>query len=306
MAIRTSERDPGQRFALRLRQSSARSLTLLCACSLLALTLAVLAVLTSQSAPFFSAVPLKDFLLGTEWRPTLTGGQFGVLPLVAGSVTIMIGSGMIALPLGVLSAIFLNEFAGAKLRSALKLPLELLAAIPAVVYGYIGLFYVTPMLRHVSKAFQASNATSAAIVVGLMILPLVSSLCEDAIHAVPRALREGGYALGLTKAEVTSKLVLPSAYSGIAASFVLALARALGETMAVTLAAGSTPLLAFAPQKGMATMTSYIVTTSEGEAASSSARFASVFAVGITLFALTLAMNLLAVRLVDRFRRRYL
>jgi phosphate transport system permease protein len=183
--------------------------------------------------------------------------------------------------------------------------LELLAGIPTVVYGYLGLFLVTPLLRHLIPDIQSSNAAAGAIVVGIMILPLVSSLCEDALSAVPKALREGAYGLGATKMEVTTKIVVPAALSGIMASFILALSRALGETMAVTLAAGSNPDLTLNPAKSIETMTAYIVTTASGDAATGSVRYTSIFAVGVTLFAFTMVMNLIAVRLVRRFRQVY-
>ena len=226
-------------FGLReLQDGSARYFTFFCAFVSIATTLGIVWVLFSQAVPFFRAVPLVDFLSGTEWRPTASQPKFGVLPLVIGTLQITIGAGIIAIPLGVLSAVYMSEYASPRVRGILKPALELLAGIPTVVYGYFGLFFVTPMLRKVLPDIQSSNMLAGAVVVGIMILPLVSSLCEDALRAVPRALREAGYGLGATKREVVIKTVIPAAFSGIMAAFVLALSRALGETMAVALAAG--------------------------------------------------------------------
>ena len=269
-------------------------------------TIGIITVLITQSVPFFKEVSFTDFFTGTVWAPTPEPGKFGILPLVTGTLMITIGAGLIAIPLGLLSAIYLSEYAPHRLRNVLKPTLELLAGIPTVVFGYFGLFFVTPALRHIYPQIESSNAAAGAIVVGIMILPLVSSLCEDALTAVPRALREGAYGLGATKMEVTTRIVVPGALSGIMASFILALSRALGETMAVTLAAGSNPILSLNPAKAIETMTAYIVSTSKGDAGAGSVRYNSIFAVGITLFAFTLAMNLIAARLVKKFRQVYI
>ncbi len=276
-----------------------------CALVSVVTTFGIIYVLLSQSIPFFRAVSPVDFFSGTEWSPTPEPGKFGVIPLIVGTLMITVGAGIVAVPIGLLSAIFLSEYARPRLRNVLKPLLELLAGIPTVVYGYFGLFFVTPLLRHVIPGIQSSNAASGAIVVGIMILPLVSSLCEDALSAVPRSLREGAFALGATKTEVTTKIVVPGALSGIMASFILALSRALGETMAVTLAAGSNPVLTFNPAKAIETMTAYIVSTSKGDASIGTVRYNSIFAVGVTLFVFTMVMNLIAIRLVKRFRQVY-
>jgi len=277
----------------------------ICAAVSIVTTIGIIFVLVSQSIPFFRTVSPVDFFTGTDWSPTPEPGKFGVIPLIYGTVMITIGAGLIAVPLGLLSAIFLSEYAPSWLRNFLKPALELLAGIPTVVFGYFGLFFVTPLLRHVIPAIQSSNALSGAIVVGIMILPLVSSLCEDAISAVPRSLREGAYGLGATKMEVTTKIVIPGALSGVMASFILALSRALGETMAVTLAAGSNPILTFNPAKAIETMTAYIVSTSKGDAGVGTVRYNSIFAVGFTLFVFTMMMNMIALRLVKKFRQVY-
>jgi phosphate transport system permease protein len=268
-------------------------------------TFGIIWVLLSQSIPFFRTVSPLDFFTGTEWRPTREPIAYGVLPLITGTLMITVGAGIVAIPLGLLSAIFLSEYASVRVRSILKPLLELLAGIPTVVYGYFGLFFVTPLLKPLLPGIQSSNALAGAIVVGIMILPLVSSLCEDALAAVPRPLRDAAYALGATKAEVTTRTIVPAALSGIMAAFILALSRALGETMAVALAAGSTPQLTFNPTQSVQTMTAYIVSTSKGDAPAGTMKSYSLFAVGVTLFAFTLFLNVIAARLVRRFRQVY-
>lgn len=280
-------------------------LTFACALVSVATTVGILTVLVSQSLPFFKSVSPVEFLTGTEWGPSRTPPNYGVLPLVVGTLIITVGAGLIAVPLGLLSAIYMSEYAQPKVRAVLKPGLEILAGIPTVVYGYFGLFFITPMLKQVIPSLQSSNALAGAIVVGIMILPLVSSLCEDAIRAVPRALREGAYGVGCTKLEVTMRIVVPAALSGIMASFILALSRALGETMAVTLAAGSNPQLTWNPAQSIQTMTAYIVSTAKGDAPAGTTKYYSLFAVGVTLFVFTLVMNLIAQKLVRRFRQVY-
>lgn len=289
----------------RLSQGVARWVTFACALLSVATTFGIVVTLFTQAAPFFARVPVLDFLTGREWRPTNTPPAFGVLPLVGGTLLVTVGAGLVAIPLGLLAAVYLAEYATPRVRGILKPGLELLAGVPTVVYGYLGLTLVTPLLRNLPLlgGIQAQNALTGAIVVGIMILPLVSSLCEDAISAVPRALREGAYGLGATRAETIRGIVLPSALSGIMASFILALSRALGETMAVTLAAGATARLTLDPRLSVETMTAYIVTTASGDAARGSVKYEAIFAVGAALFVVTLAMNLLAQSLVRRFRR---
>lgn len=288
-----------------LSEGAIKWLTFACAVVSLATTVGILTVLISQSLPFFREVSPSAFLAGTDWGPSRTPPAFGVLPLVVGTLEITVGAGLIAVPIGLLSAIYMSEYAQPKVRATLKPALELLAGIPTVVYGYFGLFFITPTLKKFIPALQSSNALAGAIVVGIMILPLVSSLCEDAIRAVPRSLREGAYGMGSTKLEVTTKIVVPAALSGIMASFILALSRALGETMAVTLAAGSNPQLTWNPAESIQTMTAYIVSTAKGDAPAGTTKYYSLFAVGITLFVFTLVMNLVAQKLVRKFRQVY-
>ncbi len=299
------KRHPSVHLQRQVREGTIKLFCALCAILSIITTFAIVYTLLSQALPFFAKVNLKDFFTGTEWQPTPEPGHYGILPLVSGTLMITFGAGIFAVPLGLLSAIYLAEYAKPKVRAILKPALELLAGIPTVVYGYFGLFFVTPALKKVLPDIQASNALAGAIVVGIMILPLVSSLCEDAISSVPRALKEGAQGLGATKAEATMKIVVPAALSGIVASFILALSRALGETMAVTLAAGSNPILTFNPTKGIETMTAYMVNTSKGDIEVGSMKYLSIFAVGLILFALTFSMNLFARRMVAKFKLNY-
>lgn len=301
--------DPARRRrGLLIHGGKERAIKYFCfACAAISIftTLAIIVILVGESFGFFKEIGLKEFLLGTKWEPGAATPKYGVLPLLSGTLIITVGSALIAVPLGLLCAIFLSEYAPRKVRGILKPALELLAGIPTVVYGYFALFLVTPLLKHIIPGIQPTNALAGAIVVGIMILPLVSSLCEDAISAVPRALREGAYGLGATKLEVTTKIVVPAALSGIMAAFILALSRAIGETMAVTLASGATPNLTLNPAKSIQTMTSYIVNTSKGDLPAGSLKFSTIFAVGVALFVMTMLMNMLASYLVRKFRRVY-
>ena len=278
---------------------------LVCALGSVLTTFGIIYALLSEAIHFFRKVPLSQFFGGTEWAPTYSNPQFGVLPLIGGTIMITIGAGLIAVPLGLLVGVYLSEYAKPKMRGILKPTLEVLAGIPTVVYGFFGLFVVTPFLRSFIPGVQVYNAAAGAIVVGVMILPLVASLCEEAIRAVPRGLREGAYGLGATKFEVTMKIVVPGALSGIMASFILALSRAVGETMAVTLAAGATPKLTLDPRDSIQTMTAYIVQISKGDTPAGTTAYYTLFAVGLTLFTITFLMNILAHKLVKRYRQVY-
>jgi phosphate transport system permease protein len=268
-------------------------------------TVGIVGALLSQSLAFFRAVPIWDFLTGTTWTPLFVPQNFGVLPLLAGSLLIAGGAAIVALPIGLASAIYLSEYAPDRLRRVLKPMLEVLAGVPTVVYGYFALMVVTPMLRSIWPDTSIFNAASASIVVGIMIIPMVSSLSEDALAAVPRSLREGAYALGATKFEVATRSVVPAALSGIIASFILAISRAIGETMIVTIAAGSTPNLTLNPLESVQTMTAYIAQTSMGEAPHGSVEYQTIFAVGLALFAVTLLMNVVSIAVLRRFREVY-
>lgn len=269
------------------------------------ITVGIVVVLLGETLSFFAHVSPVEFFLGTEWTPLFRNPSFGVLPLMAGSFVVAAGAAVLAVPVGLLSAIYLSEYSGPRLRGVLKPVLEILAGIPTVVYGYFALTFITPLLRTFLPETEIFNAASAAIVVGIMIVPTVSSLSEDALRAVPDALREGAYGLGATKMEVSLRVVVPSALSGIIASFILGLSRAVGETMAVAIAAGNMPNLTLNALESMQTMTAYIVQASLGDTPHGSIGYQTIFAVGMTLFLITLAMNVLSQWVLARFREEY-
>lgn len=268
-------------------------------------TLGIVAVLLFEAFGFFREVSPLAFLTGTKWTPLFRPQHFGVLPLLSGSLLIAFGAAAVALPLGLLSAIYLSEYAHTRVRAILKPALEILAGVPTVVYGYFALTFVTPFLRVLWPETEIFNALSAAVVMGIMIIPMVSSLSEDALSAVPRSLREGAYALGATKFEVATRTVVPAALSGILASFILAISRAIGETMIVTIAAGATPKLTLNPLESVQTMTAYIAQVSLGEVPHGTLEYRTIFAVGLTLFFITLLMNLVSNAVLSRYREVY-
>lgn len=290
---------------LHVSESVQRWICLACALVSIVTTFGIVYVLLDETVQFFQRVSIWEFLTGREWTPLFSSPKFGVLPLLCGTFLVAAGAALFALPLGLMTAIYLSEYASPRVRKILKPTLEVLAGVPTVVYGYFGLTFVTPMLRNVFPDVQVFNAASGAIVVGIMVLPLVSSLCEDALSAVPRGLREAAYGLGSTKSEVSMKVVVPSALSGIVSSFILAISRAVGETMAVTLAAGMTPKLTLNPAESIQTMTAYIVQVSQGDTPAGTTVYKTIFAVGMTLFLITLVMNIIARKLVAKFRTAY-
>ena len=277
----------------------------LCTFLSILITVGIVAILLFEAISFFGDVSFIDFITGTRWTPLFSSKQFGVLALVAGTTLTAVLAMMVALPLGLLSAIYLSEYAPDLVRRTVKPILEVLAGIPTVVYGYFALLFVTPILRGISEDISVFNALSAAMVMGLMILPMVSSLSEDAMRAVPRSLREGAYALGSTKLEVSTLVVVPAALSGIVSAFILAVSRAIGETMIVTIAAGQNPHFTLNPFVPIETMTAYIVQVSQGDAPTGSIEFKTIFAVALLLFVITLGMNLLSQYVVSRFREEY-
>jgi len=294
-----------------LRETLVSLFLLLCAVITVLTTAGIILVLGVETIAFFreSHVGLGEFLLGTVLRPEGDPPRFGILPLAWGTFVIAAGSSLIALPIGLLSAIFLSEYAPLHVRAVLKPALELLAGIPTIVYGYLALLLVTPTLKAVFEPMgirvETFNALSACIVVGVMIIPMVSSLSEDVLSAVPRGLREAGYGLGATKFEVSTRIVLPAALSGVVASFILAVSRAIGETMAVVLAAGMRPQISPNPLTSVETMTAYIVAVTGGEASYGSPEYLSLFAVGMALFLMTLMLNLLSGLVLRRYREVY-
>jgi phosphate transport system permease protein len=286
----------------RIREKSIEIILLLCTLVSLVTTIGLIVVLGKESISFFESVPLSQFLFGTQWEPLLEPRSFGVLPLVSGTMMIVIGSILFALPIGLATAFFLSEYASHQTRFWLKPFLEVLAGIPTVVYGFFALMFVTPAIRYVLPQTEVFNALSAAIVVGIMILPMIVSLSDDAFRSVPRATKEGGYAMGATSFEVAWQILLPASVTRVLAAVVLALSRALGETMAVTLAAGATPKLTANPLESIQTMTAYIVQVTLGDAPAGGIEFRTIMAVGALLFVITFAMNWFAHRMVRRQR----
>jgi phosphate transport system permease protein len=282
-----------------------------CAAITIFTTAGIILVLGSQSIEFFRLpdVSLTDVFFGKTLRPSADPPKFGILPLLWGTFMVAAGSSLIALPIGLLSAIYLSEYAPRAVRNILKPTLELLAGIPTIVYGYLALLLVTPLLKRLLDPMgwrvESFNALSACIVVGVMIIPLVSSLSEDVLAAVPRGLREAAFGLGATKFEVCTRVVLPAALSGVFASFILAVSRAVGETMAVVLAAGMRPQITLNPLTQIETMTTYIVQVIGGEAAFGEPKYLSLFVVGLTLFAITLTLNIISGWVLRHFREVY-
>ncbi len=283
-----------------LQEKAIELVLLLCTLFTLLITVVILWCLLDESFQFFAEVPILDFLTGTRWEPLLEPKSFGVLPLVCGTLLVVVCSGALALPIGLVTAIYLSEYSRPSTRDIMKPILELLAGIPSIVYGYFALTFITPLLGIFFPNIQVFNAASASIVVAIMILPLVASLCDDAFRSVPPALRQGGYAMGATTYEVVTQLVVPATFSRILAAFILAISRAIGETMAVTLAAGATPNLTINPLESIQTMTSYIVQISLGDISAEGIEFKSSMAVGALLFFMTFGLNAVAHKVVSR------
>ena len=280
-------------------------LLFLCAALSVLTTAGIIVVLAVETVAFLSEVSIVEFLTGTEWTPLFANQRFGVLPLVVGTMLVSAIAMAVALPMGLLSAIYLSEYAPSGLRRVIKPVLELLAGVPTVVYGYFALTFVTPLLQQFLPTLSGFNALSPGLVMGLMILPLVSSLSEDAMRAVPRGLREGSYALGATRMQTALKVVVPAAFSGITAAFILAVSRAVGETMIVAIAAGQQPRLTGNPFVPIETMTAYIVQVSLGDTPQGTIEYRTIFAVGMLLFVMTFGLNLISTWLRERFREEY-
>lgn len=268
-------------------------------------TIAIVLVLLGETLAFFKEVSIIEFLTGTKWTPQYADKHFGILPLINGTMLVTVLACLLAMPIGLGSAIYLSEYAPDRVRRIVKPILEVLAGIPTIVYGYFALTFVTPIIRYILPETSIYNALSASIVMGVMILPMVASLSEDAMIAVPRKLRDGAYALGATRFEVALKVVVPAALSGIISSFVLAFSRAVGETMIVTVAAGALAQLTLNPLESVQTMTAFIVNISLGDVPHGSIESRSIFAVGMTLFVITLVMNRIAQRISKRFKEEY-
>jgi len=308
MGATTTFASRGRRQRLPLRrvfEGGIERLLLACAVVSVGTTAGIIGVLAFETFDFFREVSLFDFLTDTQWTPLFTDKHFGILPLVTGTLLVASGAMVVSLPLGLMAAIFLSEYASDRTRRTLKPLLEVLAGVPTVVYGYFALLSVTPIIRAIIPETEIFNALSPALVIGIMIIPLVSSLSEDAMTAVPRSLREAAYALGATPAEVALKVVVPAASSGIAASFILAVSRAIGETMIVAIAGGLQPRLTLNPLEGIETMTAYIVQVSLGDTPHGTLEYKTLFAVGMCLFLMTLVLNVISQWILKRYREQY-
>jgi len=277
----------------------------LCASLSIFVTIGILLVLAFETFQFFQTVSPLEFLFGTTWTPLFFDQQFGVLPLVAGTALVSTVAMLVAVPAGLLTAIYLSEYAPTSVRRVVKPILEVLSGVPTVVYGYFALLFVTPLLQNIVPGLSGFNALSPGLVMGIMILPMMSSLSEDAMHSVPRGLREAAYALGATKAQVAVRVIVPAAFSGISAAAILAISRAIGETMIVTIAAGQQPRLTANPLVPIETMTAYIVQVSLGDTPAGTIEYQTIFAVGMLLFVSTFVLNLVSNWLRERFREEY-
>ena len=269
------------------------------------ITIGIVGVLIFETFEFFKVVSIFDFLTDTQWTPLFSEKHFGILPLFAGTFLTTIIAMAVSLPIGVITAIYLSEHAPEKLRGVVKPILEVLAAVPTVVYGYFALLFVTPLLQRIMPDMSGFNSLAPGIVMGIMIIPIISSLSEDAMHAVPMSLREGALALGSTKFQVALKVVLPAALSGIASSFILGISRAVGETMIVAIAAGQQPRLTLNPLVPIETVTAYIVQVSLGDTPTGTIEYSTIFAAGMSLFIVTFVLNIVSYWLKKRFREEY-
>ena len=289
----------------RLKERIIESLLFVAAFSSVAITVGIVGTLIYESSTFFAHVSIRDFLTDTLWTPLFASPHFGIVPLVAGTLVTTAVALAVALPIGTVVAIYLSEFAPSTVREVIKPSLELLSAVPTVVYGYFALQFMSPLLQKVIPGLPTFNMLSAGVVMGIMIIPYVSSLSEDAMRAVPMSLREGAYAMGANRIITALKVVYPSALSGIVASYILAISRAIGETMIVAIAAGMQPNLTFDPREPAATITAFIVQVSLGDLPHGSIGYQSIFAAGLTLFIMTLAFNIIGYVLRKRFREVY-
>jgi phosphate transport system permease protein len=284
----------------------------LCAALSVLTTTAIVIALIEPTIDFFGVVPIDNFLFGTEWSPQFEPPSFGVLPIVAGTLNVALWAMLFAVPIGLAVAIYLSEYASPRVRRTVKPALEILAGIPTVAVGIFAVTFILPELIEplwpgdlLGGAEKPFMALAASLGIGLMVVPIIASISEDAMSAVPRGLREGAYAMGATRMKVATRVVFPAAISGIVASVVLAISRTVGETMVVLLAAGSTPHLTFLPNEAVQTMTAYIAVVATGDLSTGSLDYKSVFAVGTVLFLMTLAMNLVSIRLVRKYREVY-
>ncbi|MCC6544250.1 MAG: phosphate ABC transporter permease subunit PstC [Nitrospirae bacterium] len=289
----------------RIKERLIERMLLLSALFSIFITAGIIAVLLFETFEFFKEVSIIEFLTDTQWTPLFAEKHFGILPLFAGTLLTTLIAIIVAIPIGLTSSIYLSEYASVRVRTVVKPALEILAAVPTVVYGYFALLLVTPALQKIFPNLSGFNALSPGIVMGIMIIPIISSLSEDAMHAVPMGLREGAYALGSTRLQVAVRVVVPAAFSGIAASFILGISRAVGETMIVAIAAGQQPRLTMNPFVPVETVTAYIVQVSLGDTPTGTIEYRTIFAVGISLFVVTFGLNMVSYWFRKRFREEY-
>ena len=282
-----------------------KALLALCALISVATTVGIVAALLEPSIEFFREVSIVDYFTGTNWAPLFEPSSFGVLPLVAGTLAVTFWACLVCMPFGLGAAIYLSEYAQPRARRSLKPALEVLAGIPTVVYGFFALTFFTPLLQDIGIEVDTFNILSAGIVMGVMLIPTVASISEDAMSAVPQELRDGAYGLGASRLQVSTRIVVPAAISGIIASYVLAISRAIGETMIVLIAAGGIAQLTFDAREPAQTMTAFIAATGIGDVPTGSIEYKTIFAVGLTLFVATLVMNVISIRLVRKYREIY-
>jgi phosphate transport system permease protein len=289
----------------RYGESAVKYVLMACAAVSVLTTIGIVVALAEPAIEFFQDVSIAEFFTGTDWSPLFTPSSFGVLPLVVGTLGTTLWACLVAIPFGLGAGIYMSEYARPGTRRWLKPALEVLAGIPTVVYGYFALTAVTPFLQDIGIEVTVFNALAAGLVMGVMILPTVASLSDDAMTAVPMSLREGAYGLGASKLQVSTRVVVPAALSGIVASFVLGISRAVGETMIVAIAAGQQAKLTFNPLESVQTMTAYIAQVGIGDVPTGSVEYKTIFAVGATLFVATLLMNIVSIRLVRKYREVY-
>lgn len=294
-----------ERRAQRFRERAIELVLLIAAASSVFVTLAIVGVLVYESAGFFKIVPVTDFLFGTTWSPLFADPQYGILPLLGGTLLSTAVALLFVAPIGLLTAIYLSEFASPRAREITKPILELLSGVPTVVYGFFALLFVTPFLQTFVPGLPGFNILSAGIVIGIMIIPYVASLSEDAMRAVPNGLRDGSLAMGATRFETAMKVVLPAATSGVAAAFILGISRAVGETMIVAIAAGQQPNLTLDPREPAATITAYIVQVALGDLPHGSIAYQTIFSAGLVLLVITLIFNIIGFWLRHKFREVY-
>ena len=290
---------------MRVKEKIIEALLFSCSAITILTTIGIIYVLIFETAQFFTEVSIIDFLTDTEWTPLFAQKHFGILPLLSGTLLITFIAILVAVPIGLTIAIYLSEYATKKFRNRIKPVLEILAAIPTVVYGYFALTFVTPVLQTFIPGLAGFNALAPGIVIGIMIIPLISSLSEDAMYAVPQALKEGAYGMGANKLQVATRVVVPAASSGIIASVILGIARAIGETMIVAIAAGQQPRLTMDPTVPIETITTYIVQVSLGDVPHGTLEYRTIFAAGMTLFVITFILNNISFWLRNKYRQAY-